>query len=337
MRMAEPAFLLVGLILPLLALFAGLGMARQRSLLARLGERRSVRRLARSASVQRRAAKAGLILAALFFLILALARPQWGQVVEPVTRRGVDVVLALDVSASMHSRDVTPDRFTRAKALAGELVRRLDGNRLGLVAFAGSGFVQCPLTLDQSALRLFLDILEVGDVPDPGSNLEEAIRVGLTAFPRESGGSRVLILLTDGEDFDGRAVAAAAAAAEAGVVVYAVGLGTATGGPIPTVATSSRSAGYKKDRAGRIITTRLDQDHLEEIARSGGGRYLRAGAALAEAELLAAEIDRMEKSDLSSRMITTHQERYQLPLLAAVCILLVEMMISPGRSLREDL
>ncbi len=336
MRIAAPALLLAWLILPLLAVLMGLAMARQRALLSRLGRPRTVRRLARAASVQRRAAKATLLLAALFFLILALARPQWGQVVEPVTRRGVDVVLALDVSESMRAQDVSPDRFTRAKALAGDLVRRLDGNRLGLVAFAGSGFIQCPLTLDQSAVRLFLDILDVGDVPDPGSNLEEAIRVGLTAFPKESGGRRVLILLTDGEDFDGRAAAAAAVAAEAGVVLYAIGMGTTTGGPIPRAATSARSAGYKKDRAGRIITTRLDPEHLETVARAGGGRYLRAGAALAEADVLAAEIDRMEKSDLSSRMVTTHKERYQLPLLAAVCILFAEMVVSPARRLREE-
>jgi Ca-activated chloride channel family protein len=336
MRMGAPALLLVWAILPLLAVLMGLGMARQRALLSRLGRRSTVRRLARTASVQRRAAKATLLLAALFFLILALARPQWGQVVEPVTRRGVDVVLALDVSESMRAQDVTPDRFTRTKALAGELVRRLEGNRLGLVAFAGSGFIQCPLTLDHSAVRLFLDILAVGDVPDPGSNLEEAIRVGLTAFPKENGGRRVLVLLTDGEDLDGRAAAAATAAAEAGVVLYAVGMGTTTGGPIPIDATSARSGGYKKDRAGRIITTRLDPKHLEELVRAGGGRYLMAGAALGEAELLAAEIDRMEKSDLSSRMVTTHKERYQLPLLAAVCILVAEMLVSPARRAGEE-
>jgi len=336
MRMAAPAVLLAWLILPLLVVLMGLGMARQRALLARLGRPETVRRLAPAASVQRRAAKATLLLAALFFVILALAQPQWGRVVEPVTRRGVDVVLALDVSQSMQAQDVTPDRFSRAKALAGELVSRLEGNRLGLVAFAGTGFVQCPLTLDQSAVRLFLDILEVGDVPDPGSNLEEAIRVSLTAFPEEREGSRVIILLTDGEDFDGNAAAAATAAAEQGVVLYAIGLGTTTGGPIPRAATSARSAGYKKDSAGRIITTRLDPEHLDQIARAGGGTYLPAGAALVEADHLAAEIDRMEKSDLSSRMVTTHKERYQLPLLVAVSLLFVEMAVSPARRVREE-
>jgi Ca-activated chloride channel family protein len=335
MRLGSPVFLLAWALLPLLAVLIGLALARQRALLARLGQVATVRRLARDSSLQRRTLKALLLLVALFCAILALARPQWGKVVEPMTRQGVDVILAVDVSESMNAQDVTPDRFTRARAVARALTSRLDGNRVGLVAFAGTAFVQCPLTLDQSAVHLFLDILEVGDVPDPGSNLEEAIRVAMAAFPEENSGQRVMVLITDGEDLDGKAAAAAAAAAEAGIVIYSVGVGTPGGGPIPRVATSIRSAEYKKDAAGKIITTRLAPAHLEKLARAGGGRYLLAGAALGAVETLAGEIDRMEKAELSSRMVTHHKERYQLPLLAALLFLFAESAISPSRRQRS--
>ncbi len=331
MRLGSPVFLLAWGLLPLLAVLIGLALVRQRALLSRLGEAATVRRLARDSSLQRRTAKGLLLMVALFCAILALTRPQWGKVIEPMTREGVDVILALDVSESMNAQDVTPDRFARARAVARLLSASLEGNRVGLVAFAGTAFVQCPLTLDQSAVHLFLDILEVGDVPDPGSNLEEAIRVAMAAYPEENTGKRVLVLITDGEDLDGKAAVAAAEAAEAGIVLYTVGVGTSSGGPIPRAATSIRSAEYKKDGAGKIITTRLSPAHLEELARAGGGRYLLGGAALGAAESLAAEIDRMEEAELSSRMVTHHKERYQLPLLAALIFLFAELFVSPSR------
>ncbi len=333
MRFAAPGALLAWGLLPLLGGLLLLGLLRQRALLERLGHAAAVRRLARSASLERRALKGVMLLAAGFFLIVALARPQWGRHAEPVTRRGVDVLLALDVSTSMLAQDAPPDRFTRARALAGDLARRLSGNRVGVIAFAGSAFVQCPLTLDLAAVRLFLDILEVGDVPDAGSDLAQAIGLARQTFPAQVEGHRVLVLITDGEDHEGRAEEAAGEAAAAGMLVYTAGVGTTSGGPIPL---PGEGAGYKRDADGRVVTTRLDEATLAAIAEAGGGRFVRVSASLAESRLLAEEIDRMEKADLSSRIVTTHIDRYQFPLAVALLLLGWEPLVSAARRRRDE-
>jgi Ca-activated chloride channel family protein len=336
MRFANSGMLLWWAVLPLLALLIGFGMARQRALLSRLGETATVRRLALGASLERRGIRAVVLLAAFFFLVMALARPQWGRHAEPVTRRGIDVVIILDVSSSMRAEDVTPDRMTRARALASDLIGRLEGNRIGLVAAAGSAYVQCPLTLDISAVRLFLDILEIGDVPDPGSDLGAALRVGLDAFPRDAGSQRVLVLISDGEDHEGGAEAAAAEAAEAGVVVYTVGVGTPAGGPLPLPPQEGGQGGYKKDARGRVVTTRMNPEVLASLAETGEGLFVTASASLSESRRLAEEIDRMEKADLSSRIVTTHRDRYQIPLAVALLLLMVESLIPVAGRVAED-
>jgi Ca-activated chloride channel family protein len=336
MRFANNGMLLWWAVLPLLALLIGVGMARQRALLVRLGELAAVRRLALGASLERRGIRALLLLAAMFFLVVTLARPQWGRHAEPVTRRGIDVVIILDVSDSMRAEDVTPDRMTRARALAADLVGRLEGNRIGLVAAAGSAYVQCPLTLDISAVRLFLDILEIGDVPDAGSDLGAALRVGLDAFPQDTGGRRVIVLISDGEDHEGAAEAALAEAVEAGVVIYTVGVGTPAGGPLPLPSREGGLGGYKKDAKGRVVTTRMNPEVLASLAEAGQGLFVTASASLAESRRVAEEIDRMEKADLSSRIVTTHRDRYQISLAVALLFLAVESLISVAGRVAED-
>ncbi|MFQ5768258.1 MAG: VWA domain-containing protein, partial [Acidobacteriota bacterium] len=169
MRLVRPEWLFGWGVLPVLAILIVVAMIRQRAILVRLGEMSTVARLAGSASPERRGIKAALILVGGFFLIAAMAQPQWGRRSEPVFQRGVDVFVALDVSTSMLSQDVAPNRLARGKAFISKLLNQLEGDRIGLIAVAGSAFVQCPLTLDRAAARLFLDILDVGDVPDPGS------------------------------------------------------------------------------------------------------------------------------------------------------------------------
>ncbi len=158
----------------------------------------------------------------------------------------------------------------------------------------------------------------------------------MNAFPEEQSGRRVIVLITDGEDLDGRAQQAAKEARDSGILLYTMGVGTVNGGPIPVAATNRRLAEYKKDGAGKVITTRLAPEHLQAVALAGGGRAMVAGAALGEAESLATEIDALEKADLSSRMVSHHKERYQWPLAAAIALLLLEVGIAPSRRLREE-
>lgn len=330
-RFGAPALLLWWLLLPVLAVAIGLILAHRRAVLSRLGDAVMIRRLSTSAGLERPVIKTVLVLVAGFLLVLAWARPQWGRIAEPVTRRGVDVVIAVDTSTSMLAEDVAPNRLGLAKAFAADLSRRLEGNRVGLVAFSGSAFPQCPLTLDGAAVQLFLDIMEVGDVPDAGSNLEEAIAVSMNAFPEEGVGRRVVVLVSDGEGHQGQAEEAAARAAGDGVLVYTVGTGTPSGGPIPLRDADGSMRGYKKDGEGRVVTSRLDRAGLAAIAAAGEGRFLLASATLGGSRRLAEEIDRMEKADLSSRIVTTYRERFQWPLLPALVLILLEALISPGR------
>ena len=334
-RFASSGLLLWWLLFPIMALAIGLILAHRRTVLERLGTVVMIRRLSASAGLERPVIKAVLVLVAGFLLVLALARPQWGRIVEPVTRRGVDVVVAVDLSTSMLAEDAAPSRLALAKAFTADLGHRLEGNRVGLVAFAGSAFPQCPLTLDDSAVQLFLDIMEVGDVPDVGSNLEEAIAVSLNAFPDDSIGRRVIVLVSDGEGHQGSAVKLAERAAEEGVVIFTVGVGTIAGGPIPLRDADGSMRGYKKDGEGRVVTSRLDRASLAAIASAAGGRSIVASAALGGARGLADEINRMEKAELSSRIITTYRERFQYPLLLAVLLIVGEMFISPGRRTAE--
>jgi Ca-activated chloride channel family protein len=240
-------------------------------------------------------------------------------------------MIVVDISESMLAEDIPPSRIERARAVAADLVERLPGHRLGIVAVAGTAYVQCPLTLDQSAVRLFLDILEVGDVPDPGSDLAAGIETAMEAFPEASTGTRVIVLLTDGEDHEGRGVEAARQAGEAGVMVYPLGIGTREGGPIPAPEADTPTGGYKKDRAGRVITTRLDTEHLEAMARAGRGEALAAGVPPDASRRLAERIDQMASAELGSRILTTRIERFQVPLALALLCLLIEGVVPRAR------
>ncbi|MFQ5669740.1 MAG: VWA domain-containing protein [Acidobacteriota bacterium] len=336
MRFAQPAMLLWWTVLPVAGLIMGWALARQRSVLGRIGHHETVRRMAQSASLEHRIIKAVLLLTGGFFLVLALARPQWGRIVQPVTRRGVDVVLVLDLSTSMLAEDVAPSRIRRAKVFASDLIQKLEGNRIGLVAFAGSAFVQCPVTLDQAAAQLFLDLVEVGDIADGGSDLGQALKVSLDAFPERSPGQRVIVLLSDGEEQEETALDAVREARSQGAVVYTVGVGTPGGGPIPLGRKAGKVQGYKKDEKGRVVTTRLRPDFLATLAEEGGGRFYMANASLSAVGRLADRIDAMEKADLSSRIVTSHRERFQIPLALCLVLLILEAGLSGTRRRAED-
>jgi Ca-activated chloride channel homolog len=336
MSLGAPSMLWTWSAVPLLLGLFLFSLWRRRVLLSRFQGPITAGRMAERPSTRRRLARNGLFLCAVSLLILALARPQWGVRVEPVTRHGVDILVALDVSLSMRAEDVTPSRLDVARAFIADLARRLEGNRIGLIGFAGTAFVHCPLTLDTSALLLFLDGLDPGSAPDPGSSLAEAIDVGLEALPAAAQGDRVLVLVSDGEDLSGGEEAAARRASSRGVAVYAVGVGTPAGGPIPLRAPSGEIVEYKKDAAGRVVTSRQDAARLARVAEAGGGKYLNASAALDASARLAAEIGRLEKAALTDRMVTTRQERFQIPLAAAFLLLLLEAGLPETRPARRE-
>lgn len=322
MRFAEP-FWLQGLwVVPIL------GVALVGAVYLRL---RRLRRLSASAKVRaeltsrvslaRQAAAALLVSAALGFGLLALARPQWGTRLESVTRRGADVLIAVDTSRSMATPDVVPDRLTRARETLLALIDRLPAGRLGVTAFAGSALPLCPLTIDRTAARMFVETLETGLAPDPGTDLGQAIRSARDQFRRHRSRHQALILLTDGENLTGNPVDEARAAAAEGVTLHAVGIGTPAGQPIPLRDPAGELTGYLRDRDGRPVISRLDESTLIEVTRAGGGLYLPARSDGTEVAGLVAAIGAMEADEWETRMVRQYEERFQWPLgLALACL-----------------
>lgn len=330
MRFESASLLWLLIVLPLLGALAALAYTRRRRRLRQFVSGAVLPRLVRAASPGRDLFISILRLSAMAMCVVALARPQWGRRDEPVVRRGVDVVFALDLSSSMLAEDVVPNRLEEAKAQARSLLDSLTGDRVALVVFGGRAAVQCPLTLDYGAVRLFLDAAEPDFSPGPGSDVGRALDEATGVFNASERRYKTIVLFSDGEDLEGRGVSAAKRAHEQGVIVHAIGVGTTGGGPIPLRDDSGTLTGYKKDHEGRVVTTRFDPTGLETIALGSGGLFLPAGRAGEEGRKIADTIAGQEKRDVSSRLATRYEDRFQIPLAIALGLLAVEALW-PGR------
>jgi Ca-activated chloride channel family protein len=293
---------------------------------ASLGDSRVVARLHDPFTGRLQRVKALLSLLGMVFLILALAGPRWGQEFQEVRRRGVDVVIAVDVSASMLAEDIKPNRLTQAKRELGLLIDGLQGDRVGVVAFAGTAFLQCPLTLDYGAARSILELVGPDLIPKPGTSLADALDVAVGAFPPGSKKHRAVVLLTDGEDHSGRLDSTVGRAAEAGVAVFAIGFGSPTGEIIPLRDESGALTGYKKDKEGQTVTSKMDALALEKMARETRGAFFPASQGEVEVDRVLAEIQGMEKKDLESRVHGQGENHYLWPLWIAFLLLLLEFL-----------
>ncbi|MFN2371717.1 MAG: VWA domain-containing protein, partial [Candidatus Krumholzibacteriia bacterium] len=277
-----------------------------------------------------------LWLAGLFWLLLALARPQWGASEVAVTQRGSDIVVALDISNSMLAEDVPPNRLERAKAELGSFLERLRDSRVGLVFFAGSAFVQCPLTLDYGTADIFLRMAAPDMLSAQGTALGAALQTarGLLAKGREGrpGGTfQAILLVTDGEDLEGKWEEAARACQQDGIKLIPVGVGEPEGGLIPVTDGRGRPAGFLKDDEGSVVLTRLDLAALEKMAAISGGSPFRVGVDGLAGDRLFAELERLGKRDLQERRISAYQERYVWPLLLAAACFALLLVLGPRR------
>jgi len=231
----------------------------KRILLKRFGNLEILQKLMQSYSSGRRNLKYILITMSYVFLVIALANPQIGKKLEEFTREGLDIMVAIDVSTSMLAEDIKPNRLEKAKHEVGKLIDILQGDRIGLIAFSGIAHVQCPLTLDYSAAKLFLNIMDTDLIPQPGTAIGDAVRKSISAFNSEERKHKVLILITDGEDHESKPLEAAKEAEQEGVIIYTVGIGSTQGVPIPVYNRSGSQTGFKKDRQGNIVTTKTKQ------------------------------------------------------------------------------
>jgi Ca-activated chloride channel family protein len=319
------------LLVPLAGAFLWVALRARRRALERFGESPLVRRLAATVSRRGLMARRILLLTALALLVVALARPQFGTRVETVRREGQDIVVAIDVSNSMLAEDIAPNRLEKAKLAVSRLIDRLEGDRIGLVAFAGEAFVQSPLTVDYAAAQLFLNAMDPDLVPVQGTNLGAALAVSLRAFDEEQQQYRVLIVITDGEDHEGEIDEAVARAKESGVSIYAVGIGSPSGVPIPDFDAQGRRRGFKRDADGDVVTTKLEETTLRRIADETGGSYSRVTARGNELDELADEIAGTEGRQIEAQQRTQYEERYQLFLGLALALLVVELLVPDRR------
>ncbi len=295
-----------------------------------------VQKLSRSVSRKRQIWKVILILVVMFLLILSLARPQLGSNLSTFKREGQDIIVALDVSVSMLAEDIKPNRLEKAKHEISSLIDKLQGDRIGLIAFSGKAFVQCPLTLDYGAAKMFLDMMEPELIPVPGTALSEAINKAITSFVEKERKYKVLILITDGEGHIGEPVETAKAASKEGVVIYCVGIGSSQGVPIPLSDERGNRIGFKKDRNGEVVMTKLDELTLEKIALETAGKYFRASTGEVELEKIYNDLADMEKKELASQQFSQYEDRFQGLVGLAIFFLVLEVLIPERRRERKE-
>lgn len=324
---AAPKLLYLLLALPLVPLGFILGWLIARARLAKFADRELGPQLVDSHHTGWWWLKAALFTLGLGFLIVASARPRWGEKLQIYKGRGIDVVVALDASKSMLAQDIRPSRLERAKVELSQILESLAGNRAGIVAFAGEAHVMCPLTPDVEAAKLFLDIIDPAAMPRPGTNIQRALEVSASLFTPQEEGSRAVILITDGDNLEGDPVAAARMLKELGARLYIVGVGTQEGSTIPEA--SGASTTYKKDAEDKLVVSRLAERLLLVMARETDGRYYRSEGL--NLDNLAGELDRLRKKELEGGEYVEREERYQGFLLVSFVLLWLSIFMSDRR------
>lgn len=332
MKFADPIWLAAGLLVitGLLFLYHRFDV-RQRAALAEFASSHLLARLTSSFSPGRRRLKRVLFSTAVAFVFIALARPQIGYHWEEIKQRGIDILFAIDTSKSMLTQDVTPDRLTRAKLAITDLVNKLDGDRVGLIAFAGDAFLQAPLTLDYNAFGETLDSLDTSTIPRGGTDIASAIREAQAAFSKETHNRKILVLLTDGEDLESKGIDAARDAAKDGLTIYTVGVGSPAGGLIP-IPSANGGTDYLKDASGQYVKSHLDENTLKQIAEAAGGIYVPLGQRGQGLQTLYNQaLAKLPKQDLASRSQKVYDERFQWPLGIGLALLLASTLIGTRR------
>ena len=330
MTFANPHILWLLLVFPpALVAFFYWAQRKNQALMAQFIQARLLAQLTVGLSPLRRKLRFGAVVLAVVCLLLALARPQWGFDWEEAKLRGLDIVVAIDTSKSMLAEDVAPSRLARAKLAALELMQQAKSDRLGLVAFAGDAFLECPLTVDDTAFRQSVEVLDVNTIPQGGTAVAEAIQTALTAF-KEGENHKVLVLFSDGEDHDSGALEAAQKAAQAGLRIYTIGVGT-TEGEILRLKGPQGQSDYVRDEQGNAVKSHLNEDLLRQIASAAQGFYLPLRGARTMDTLYDQGLSKLPKSEHQEKLIKRYHERYHWPLAAGSVLLVVEALVPERR------
>jgi len=294
------------------------------------GDRALVNKLVKHRSDSRPALRFLLLLFALFFLISGIIDPKVGSKVETVKRKGIDLFIALDVSNSMLAEDIKPDRLSRAKMAISNLIDKLDGDRIGLIVFAGRAYKLLPLTTDYSAAKLFLSSVDTKIVPVQGTAIGSAINMAAASFEKDKH-NKAIVVITDGENHQDNPVQAAKAAAARGIKVFTIGMGLPEGAPIPMVDAQGNRT-FLKNRQGKVVITKLNEQMLQEIAAAGDGSYARANNASVGLENIMSKINKIQKKDLETKQFTDYEHRFRIFLGLALLFLVLELLIKERKS-----
>jgi Ca-activated chloride channel family protein len=280
---------------------------------------------------KRQKLKAVLLFAGIFFCLFALLRPQWGFKWREVKRKGLDIIIAVDTSKSMLAEDIKPSRLARAKLAIGDFTHELKGDRIGLIAFAGSAFLECPLTIDYGGFLLSLEDLDVNTIPKGGTSISSAIKEAMRSFPSAEGQDRVLIIITDGEDHEGDPLRLAEEAKKQGIKIYCIGIGTKEGELI-FVEQEGGGKEFLKDSQGNAVKSRLNEDVLQKIALASGGTYIRSTSTEFGLNLLYKErLSKLQKHEFEGKLNKLYAERFQIFLGIGLLLILAQAVTSDKR------
>ena len=328
MSFGHPIWLWGLLVLPALAFFFARAEQHGAEKLRRFVAARLLPQLAGTVNRPRRIVRFILLLLVLALVIVSLARPPWGYAFDEVKRKGLDLLLAVDVSRSMLSNDVQPNRLERVKLATQDLLSELQGDRVGLIAFAGKAFLQAPLTIDYDAAVDSINELDTKIIPEGGTNISDAIALAIRTFGKSATGNRALIIFTDGEELSGDAVRAAKAAADAGVRIFTVGVGTPLGSLIPIQGESGGTA-FVKDAQGQVVKSKLDEARLREVAQAAGGFYVHLeNGPRTMRQLFSDGLAKMQVADINARLSRRPIERYEWPLSVAILLFAFALLIN---------
>lgn len=332
MRFANPWMLLcVAGLIPLGLFVFWLAMRTHRKTMDQIGSRALIEELIGSFSMFRRQLKIVIWLLAVALVLFSMARLQFGEKVVEAKRKGIDLIVALDLSESMLAEDVLPNRLEKSKKEIGLLINSLKGDRIGLIGFAGSAFLQCPLTHDQNTAKLLLSVMNTETMAVQGTSISKAIALARRSFNVEERSHKVLIILTDGEDHEGKVLEEAELAVKEGVKIFTVGIGELSGEPIPVRSANGQRVGYKKNKSGEVVVTRLDEAVLRQVANLSGGAYAHVVQGQWGLERIYQLISGMDKKEQESRMVTIYDDKYTPFLAVALFLLLLESLITERR------
>ncbi|MDR1102432.1 MAG: VWA domain-containing protein [Tannerella sp.] len=323
-RFAHPEFLYLLSVLPVLILFFILTGVSRKKAIRKYGDPELVRQLMPEASPKRQQLKFGLLFVAVTTLVFVIAGPQFGSKIETVRRQGVEIMVCLDVSNSMMAEDIRPNRLEKAKQMLARMTDGFSDDKVGLIVFAGDAFTQLPITSDYISAKMFLSSINPSMVSSQGTAIGAAINLAMRSFTPDEKAGKTVLLITDGENHEGDAVKVAASAAEKNITVNVVGIGQPQGAPIPL---GDAANNFMKDAEGNVVVTQLNEQMCQEIAAAGKGVYVRADNTNSALRTLQSEINRMDKSEVESKVYSEYDEQFQLLAWIVLALLILEFLV----------